>query len=359
LFLAVCLFLAIGGDASPASAAWCKTVRVDSQILIDGRARPGIPVKVTADLAKALGGLLTFDYRGEIEGRTDASGRLRGSFRHCGPHVLLGAPPPILVFSFRTSFNGDVKRFGPGKTSYDFRRTVDFNGEGAKNFIADRPPTPVKFRFPVEPRHLVDIGKPVLHFFGGPFGVDHRPPPRGRSLSCVDYAGRGGVVGPPYCYGGHDGTDYMLKGGFAQMDRPGNWIVAAANGRVTAVRDDLHDRCRARLYSGDTKSFLNVDCFGKNPGFIANHIKIDHGSGVETWYWHIKKGSAQVKVGDSVKCGQRIALIGSSGLSSAPHLHFEVRHDGAAVDPYKGKLSPQSYWVQQNGDRGFPASTCP
>jgi murein DD-endopeptidase MepM/ murein hydrolase activator NlpD len=60
-------------------------------------------------------------------------------------------------------------------------------------------------------------------------------------------------------------------------------------------------------------------------------VEINHGNGYVTRYAHNQK--ALVKVGDTVQKGQPISLIGSTGRSTGPHLHFEVLKDGRAVDP--------------------------
>lgn len=60
-------------------------------------------------------------------------------------------------------------------------------------------------------------------------------------------------------------------------------------------------------------------------------VEIDHGFGYKTIYAHLSKAS--VKKNDLVKRGQIIAKSGNSGLSSGPHLHYEVHHNGIAVDP--------------------------
>lgn len=62
-------------------------------------------------------------------------------------------------------------------------------------------------------------------------------------------------------------------------------------------------------------------------------VKIDHGDGFETRYAHASK--LMVKPGEVVKKGQIVALVGSTGRSTGPHLHFEVRRDGAPLDPRK------------------------
>jgi murein DD-endopeptidase MepM/ murein hydrolase activator NlpD len=63
----------------------------------------------------------------------------------------------------------------------------------------------------------------------------------------------------------------------------------------------------------------------------GNYIVIAHGHGVETLYGHLD--ALVVEVGDSVVMGQVIGFEGSTGFSTGPHLHFEVRVDGQFVDP--------------------------
>lgn len=66
-------------------------------------------------------------------------------------------------------------------------------------------------------------------------------------------------------------------------------------------------------------------------GAYGNTVVIDHGDGLSTLYGHASK--ILVRVGDVVMPQQEIALVGSTGRSSGPHLHFEVIRDGRRVDP--------------------------
>ncbi|MGI6227484.1 MAG: murein hydrolase activator EnvC family protein [Peptococcales bacterium] len=66
-------------------------------------------------------------------------------------------------------------------------------------------------------------------------------------------------------------------------------------------------------------------------GAYGNTIIVDHGGGMSTMYPHLSK--YLVKVGDEVKRGQAIGKVGSSGWSTGPHIHYEVRINGEHVDP--------------------------
>lgn len=122
---------------------------------------------------------------------------------------------------------------------------------------------------------------------------------------------------------GHDGTDIRLRT-MADM-QAGFAVVAAAAGTVLRTRDG----------EPDISSRKRGDPQGRDAG---NGIVIDHGNGWETQYSHLQHGSIAVAPGQQIVAGQKLGLIGMSGNSEFPHLHFSVRHKGKTIDPFTGEL---------------------
>lgn len=102
----------------------------------------------------------------------------------------------------------------------------------------------------------------------------------------------------------HPGIDIGRKADGSSID--GASIVATADGEV--------------IYAGYR-------------GGYGNTVMVDHGNGVVTLYAHQRSGGIKVGVGAQVSKGQRIGTVGSTGYSTGPHLHFEVRVNGAAKNP--------------------------
>jgi hypothetical protein len=142
--------------------------------------------------------------------------------------------------------------------------------------------------------------------------VDHDPGPGVRDYMC------GGIAGD-----GHKGTDIAIRDLAAMA--AGVEVRAAAAGVVDALRDGMADT------SVDEIGRAAVG--GKECG---NGIRLAHGDGWTTWYCHLRRGSLMVRQGDRVAAGQPLALVGLSGDTSFPHLHFDVRHDDDVVDPFVG-----------------------
>lgn len=103
------------------------------------------------------------------------------------------------------------------------------------------------------------------------------------------------------------------------------------------------------VYSHDGEFDMNTECVG-----TGNAVIIDHGGDLYGYYWHFKNGSVEVSKGDSVVAGQQIAQVASSGCSTGPHLHFELRDHswfgGNTFEPYAGACNDvDSMWVDQEG----------
>jgi murein DD-endopeptidase MepM/ murein hydrolase activator NlpD len=130
--------------------------------------------------------------------------------------------------------------------------------------------------------------------------------------------------GGSYTYDGHDAIDLRIPN-FAAMDR-GVAVYAAAAGTVTSVHDGEFDRCT----------------FEARCDTPANVVYVDHGNGWSTRYVHLRTGSIIVSPGQVVSAGQPLGLVGSSGWSGHPHLHFSVYYSGTAVETF---VAPDSYWV--------------
>ena len=84
-------------------------------------------------------------------------------------------------------------------------------------------------------------------------------------------------------------------------------------------------------YAADSGVVIDATNGGGDNGGAGNWIVIDHGDGVVTKYMHSL--ITFVSVGDHVERGQNIGLVGSTGNSTGPHLHFQVEVYGAAIDP--------------------------
>lgn len=90
---------------------------------------------------------------------------------------------------------------------------------------------------------------------------------------------------------------------------------------------DFSDRIGAAIHAAES----GIVILARTSTDYGNEVEIDHGNGLVTRYGHCSK--LLVKEGQMVKRGQEIAEVGSTGRSTGPHVHFEVRKNGVAVNP--------------------------
>ena len=128
-------------------------------------------------------------------------------------------------------------------------------------------------------------------------------------------------------YNKHDGTDFGIPDLEAMKRRVA--VLAAAGGVVLRTRDGIADRLI--LDQTQKANVNNFEC--------GNGVVIDHGSGWQTQYCHMRNGTIAVKKGSIVEKGRVLGMVGSSGLASFPHVHFTVRYQGKVVDPFVGEAT--------------------
>jgi len=114
-----------------------------------------------------------------------------------------------------------------------------------------------------------------------------------------------------------------LSSGFGVRMDP--FINAPAMHTGLDFRGDMGESIRATAAGKVTQA-------GWNGGY-GKMVEVDHGNGLATRYGHMSQ--IDVSVGQSIKTGQVLGRIGSTGRSTGPHLHYETRIDGNAVDPQK------------------------
>lgn len=116
------------------------------------------------------------------------------------------------------------------------------------------------------------------------------------------------------CYSGHKGIDFAWSG------ISGTTIYDVERGTVYSRNDSC------ATYSGSTSSTC-----GSGWG---NYVSISHPDGTRTLYAHMQKGSVRHSLNAGVSKSTSIGQVGSSGVSSGYHLHFEVYVSGSRVNPY-------------------------
>ena len=187
---------------------------------------------------------------------------------------------------------------------------------------------PPQFIFPARSNGAgeQDFGFHVMGNF-----VDHNPafPNQLRDYNCGT---RTYDLASGYNHKGIDIINYPFA--WNKMDNNETVAIAAAAGQIIFKADGNFDR----------------NCDFSNPNW--NIVVLLHSDGTVSWYGHLKLNSLTTKaVGEMVTQGEFLGVIGSSGPSTVPHLHFEVYNaDNQLQDPYQGPcnlMNSFSYWLVQ------------
>jgi hypothetical protein len=129
----------------------------------------------------------------------------------------------------------------------------------------------------------------------------------------------------------------------------GQDVLAVADGIVVVTKDSIPENV-----PGGRAVPITLETVG------GNHVVIDIGNGRYAFYAHVQPGSLRVKVGDRVKRGQVLALVGNSGNSTEPHLHFHIV-DGIASGTSTLGAEGVPYAIEQFevlGSCSNPAAGC-
>lgn len=123
------------------------------------------------------------------------------------------------------------------------------------------------------------------------------------------------------------------------IEVPSGWPIPASKATVTSVFGAPRGRSRHQgidlAASGGTVVRATAGgevTFAGRSGAFGRLVVVDHGGGWETRYAHLRK--IRVDAGDHIARGAEIGTVGRSGNATGRHLHYEVRHHGAPVDPW-------------------------
>lgn len=226
---------------------------------------------------------------------------------------------PCISGHVRTQVKSDIKR-----------NITDL--ETRENLADSKNQTNPSFSFPLS----MEDNDLYINYYGIANYVDHDPVATGSQYgsSNLDYfcGNRSYDTNTGYNHQGIDFSTWPFAWHMFENDVVN--AIAAAGGVIVAKYDGNFDQ--------------NCSCVNSQ----SNSIHIEHSDGSQSWYWHLKENSLTAKqIGDPVQRGEFLGVIGSSGCSTAPHLHFEV-YDAAGnlIDPYAGScnsLNTESWWIDQ------------
>lgn len=159
----------------------------------------------------------------------------------------------------------------------------------------------------LSPMDVLPIAGLVNLDYAIPYFVDLDPGPGILDFNCTRLT-----------FNGHTGHDPYIRS--FREQQIGVPVFAVRDGVVLDVRD------------GEPDENVNIT----DPTLRANYVYLRHGTNERSQYVHLKRGSVTVAKGDFVVAGTQIGMVGSSGPSGAPHIHFETTVDGQPAEPMTG-----------------------
>ena len=117
------------------------------------------------------------------------------------------------------------------------------------------------------------------------------------------------------------------------LSQPVSGMISSRFGSRSSVRSSAHTGLDIATASGTGIRAIAEGkvIFAGTNGSYGKLVKIDHGNGIESWYAHCS--NIYVSVGEKVNSSTTIAAVGSTGNSTGPHLHLEIRINGTPVNP--------------------------
>lgn len=175
-----------------------------------------------------------------------------------------------------------------------------------------------------------------VFFAGAVAGLSTIRPPI-NSSSCVPFQVKQnlpeGIFGntTPVCTGGVNG-EWVSPVEYANITSFVGWRIHPVRGTLAYHNGlDLSGGAGTPIYAAGGGVVIETQTGSPSTGF-GNYVMIDHGEGLVSIYAHLMPGGVHVSVGDTVNAGDHIGSMGTTGVSTGEHLHFQMELNGVVID---------------------------
>jgi murein DD-endopeptidase MepM/ murein hydrolase activator NlpD len=303
-----------------------------------------------------------------------------------GPRALAGEPRPLAAMSFRPGFDLDVTvmRTGAGLVLVRHPIPVDATPLHLAGAVGDSlyraaraagaaPDTVQAYLQAVDQYMPFEAIAPGDRF---ELVVAHKRALDGRAADAPTAAGQDGDLlyagivrdGKPLLQvmrWGKDGNFYTADALASEAGQGSSLLAAPVAGNITSWFGMRHHPILGytRMHAGvDFGAAYGSPIYAVSDGVVeyagwhgghGNYVRLAHGGGIDTGYGHMSR--IAVGEGTHVARGQVIGYVGSTGLSTGPHLHYELFRGGQAVDPLSIRFVPHHTVVSPAEVAGFRA----